>query len=179
MNQGYVYSKESVEEEELKELLEKLKYKKSEKKGITKENLEQEELGEEETYYFLRSPHDVSGIIRKLPDTFPTPEGQMFNANYELRWKKRKSGYDVLVLSVLSESDLDLQGFESIPGKWKTSDFKAYFYNRDNNQPNLPTRFPTQFPKGFTFKGLDNQEIRPEDISIGQRYFQDKEMRLI
>lgn len=153
-NQGYVYSKQTVKLEDLQKLLEQLK--------------------QEETYYFLRSPHAVSGICMKLPEEFPTAEGQMFNTNCELRWKKRKSGYDVLILSKsnLTVGDFKLEGFEKVSGNWETSDFKAYFYN---NKPESRTKFPTKFPKGFIFKGLNNEEIEPTAISIGQRYFQDKD----
>ncbi|GAB4302688.1 MAG: hypothetical protein Fur0025_43640 [Oscillatoriaceae cyanobacterium] len=37
-------------------------------------------------YYFLRWPHQVSGIISELEE-FPSPEGQMFTSKLELRWK--------------------------------------------------------------------------------------------
>lgn len=156
-SQGYVYSKGTVDLEELKKLL--------------------EELTGEKTYYFLRSPHEVSGICMTLPEDFPTAEGQMFNANCELRWKRRKSGYDVLVLS---KSELTLAGLKPIfkeykssePKEWIISDFDASFYN---NKPESRTKFPTKFPKGFTFKGLENEEIEATAISIGQRYFKDKD----
>lgn len=157
-NQGYVYSKRTVKLEELQKLL--------------------KELAGEETYYFLRSPHAVSGICMKLPEEFPTAEGQIFNTNYELRWKKRKSDYDVLILSKsnLERESFKLEGFEQVSGNWETSDFDAYFYN---NKPESRTKFPTKFPKGFTFKGLENEEIEPKAISIGQRYFKDKDTAIV
>ena len=171
VNQGYVYSKQIVKLEELQKLI---------------EELGSQERENQETYYFLRSPHKVSGICMKLPEEFPTAEGQMFNANCELRWKKRKSDYDVLVLS---RDELNLVGFQPIfkeyesseekeedkkpkPKKWIISDFDAYFYN---NEIKSRTKFPTKFPKGFTLKGLENQEIEPKAIEIGQRYFKDKD----
>ncbi|GGA44730.1 hypothetical protein [Okeania sp. KiyG1] len=51
------------------------------------------------SYYFLRWPHKVSGIVKNLPSEFPSSEGQMFNEKLELRWKKNHKGYQVLVLS--------------------------------------------------------------------------------
>ncbi|MGD1804657.1 hypothetical protein ACP6PL_04340 [Dapis sp. BLCC M126] len=53
----------------------------------------------ENSYYFLRLPHKVSGIVKKRPSEFPSIEGQMFNENLELRWKKNQKGYQVLVLT--------------------------------------------------------------------------------
>lgn len=140
MNQGYVYSKQSVAVEELKKLLEKLA------------------LGE--SYYFLRSPHLVSGITMTLND-FPTVEGQMFNTTCELRWKKRKSGYDVLILS--NSPKPDLKDFQ-LPNNWETSDFNAYLYENE-----------TKFPKEFVYKNLNNEKINPQQININQRYFKDAE----
>ena len=145
-NQGYVYSKRTVKLKELEKLL--------------------GELSGEKTYYFLRSPHMVSGICMEPPKQFPTTEGQMFNANCELRWKKCQSGYDVLILSKnnFTLGDFKLEGFEKVSGNWETSDFKAYLYENE-----------TQFPKKFVYKKLKNENIKPKDISIGQRYFQDKD----
>jgi hypothetical protein len=141
MNQGYVYSKQFVEVEELQQLL--------------------KELALGESYYFLRSPHTVSGITMTLPQDFPTVEGQMFNATCELRWKKQKSDYDVLILS--NSSKPDLKDFEQ-SDNWETSDFKAYFYENE-----------TKFPKDFVYKNLNNEKINPQQIDINQRYFKDAE----
>ena len=142
MNQGYVYSsKQSVGLEELKKLLEELK--------------------QQNNYYFLCSPNAVSGITMTLPEEFPTVEGQMFNADCELRWKKQKSGYDVLVLS--NSSKPDLKDFEQF-GNWAISDFKAYFYQNE-----------TKFPKEFIYLNSNNQKINPQQININQRYFRDKD----
>lgn len=142
MSQGYVYSsKQSVGLEELKKLLEELK--------------------QQNNYYFLRSPNAVSGITMKLPEEFPTVEGQMFNANCELRWKKQKSGYDVLILS--NSSKPDLPGFDKSTN-WETSDFKAYFYENE-----------TKFPKDFIYRNSNSEKINPEQININQRYFRDKD----
>ncbi|MBD2775423.1 hypothetical protein [Iningainema tapete] len=137
---GFVYSQKNASLDELKSLLEKLAI--------------------EPSYYFLRSAHAVSGICRKLPEEFATPEGQMFNADHELRWKKQKSGYDVLLLSI---KEVNLEGIKKdCSSNWEICDFNAYFYKNE-----------TKFPNGFTFKGLSDEDINPEDIHISQRYFKD------
>lgn len=51
------------------------------------------------SYYFLRWFHKVSGIQRALTNDFPSPEGQLFNAELELRWKRDDRNYEVLLLS--------------------------------------------------------------------------------
>ncbi|MBR8832949.1 MAG: hypothetical protein DSM106950_02610 [Stigonema ocellatum SAG 48.90 = DSM 106950] len=135
---GFVYSQNKVSLDALKSLLEKLAI--------------------EPSYYFLRSAHAVSGICMKLPHEFPTPEGQMFNGDRELRWKKQRSGYDVLLLSRV---EVNLEGMQPVPNNWEIWDFNAYFYNDE-----------TKFPNGFTFKGLNDEDIT---IPIGQRYFKDKD----
>jgi len=138
---GYVYSKQIVSQDELKMLFEK--------------------LSNQQSYYFMRSPHAVSGICMTLPEEFFTAEGQMFNADCELRWKKQKSGYDVLLLSRV---EVDVDGMQPVPNNWEICDFNAYFYKNE-----------TKFPNGFTFKGLNNEDIEPEKIHIGQRYFKNKD----
>jgi len=142
---GYVYSKQIVSQDELKMLLEKLSH--------------------QQSYYFMRSPHAVSGICMTLPEEFSTTEGQMFNANCELRWKKQKSGYDVLLLSGV---EVKLEGLQPVPSNWEICDFNAYFYKNE-----------TKFPKGFTFKGLNDEDIKTETIRIGQRYFKDKDTAIV
>lgn len=140
---GFVYSQKSVSLDDLKNLLDK--------------------LATEDSYYFLRSAHAVSGICRKLPQEFPTPEGQMFNADRELRWKKQKSGYEVLLLSRIA---VDLEGMQPVPtnretSNWEICDLNAYFYKNE-----------TKFPNGFTFKGQNDEDINLDEI-IAQRYFKD------
>ena len=99
--------------------------------------------------YFLRWTHAVSGIIRKLqnlPGKFPSPEGQMFNPDWELRWKRNKKGYEVLLLSTTRED-----GFTPIKNEWDTEIRQAHVYSRSE------TRFPRQFKIEFS--------------NIDQRYF--------
>jgi hypothetical protein len=142
MNTGFVYFRSRLSPDEVKKLL--------------------QELATEESYYFVRSPHAVSGICRKLPDEFSLGfEGQMFNSDRELRWKKQGSAYEALLLSRVAA---DLEGFEAIGEKWEWCDRAAYFH--DLNEP--------KFPKTFIYKGKNDQKIESNDISIGQRYFQDQ-----
>jgi hypothetical protein len=144
MNTGFVYVRSRLSPDEVKKLL--------------------EELATEESYYFVRSPHAVSGICMKLPDEFfPGFEGQMFNADRELRWKKQGSAYQALVLSRV---EADLEGFDPVDKdcEWQICDRTAYFHPLDE----------PKFPKTFVYKGEKNEKIFSNNISIGQRYFQEK-----
>lgn len=144
MNKGFVYVRSGLSRDEVKELLEK--------------------LATEESYYFVRSPHAVSGICMKLPEEFfPGFEGQMFNADRELRWKKQGSAYQALLLSRV---EADLEGFEPIDKdcEWQICDRTAYFHRLDE----------PKFPKTFVYKGENDEKIVSNNISIGQRYFQEK-----
>ena len=142
MNKGFVYVRSGLSRDEVKELLDK--------------------LATEESYYFVRSPHAVSGICMKLPEEFfPGFEGQMFNADRELRWKKQGSAYQALLLSRV---EADLEGFEPIGENWEWCDRAAYFHRLDE----------PKFPKTFVYKGEKNEKIVSNNISIGQRYFQEK-----
>ncbi|MBE9053073.1 hypothetical protein IQ243_22140 [Nostocales cyanobacterium LEGE 11386] len=110
------------------------------------------------TYYFLRWTHKVSGIVADLPPEFPSPEGQMFNKELEIRWKQNHNGYQVLLLS---QNQLTITSdFISIGKTWKTCDRPAYLYDFDK----------TQFPKGFSY---------PHKLNLGQRYFQDADTSTI
>lgn len=144
MNRGFVYVRSRLSPDEVKKLL--------------------EELATEESYYFVRLPHAVSGICMKLPEEFfPGFEGQMFNADRELRWKKQGSAYETLLLSRV---ETDLEGFEPIDKdcEWQICDRTAYFHPLDE----------PKFPKTFIYKGKNDEKIESNDISIGQRYFQDQ-----
>ncbi|YAF96638.1 MAG: hypothetical protein AB3A66_02865 [Nodularia sp. CChRGM 3473] len=110
------------------------------------------------SYYFLRWTHKVSGIVADLPLEFPSPEGQMFNKELEIRWKQNNSGYQVLLLS--QNQPKTTPDFTSIGKTWKTCDRPAYLYDFDK----------TQFPKGFSY---------PHKLNLGQRYFQDADTSTI
>ena len=144
MNKGFVYVRSGLSRDEVKELLDK--------------------LATEKSYYFVRSPHAVSGICMKLPEEFfPGFEGQMFNADRELRWKKQGSAYQALLLSRV---EADLEGFEPIDKdcEWQICDRAAYFHALDE----------PKFPNTFVYKGEKSEKIVSHNISIGQRYFQEK-----
>lgn len=143
MNKGFVYVRSRLSEDDVKKLL--------------------ENLATEESYYFVRSPHAVSGICMNLPPEFPGFEGQMFNADRELRWKKQGSAYQALLLSRV---EADLEGFEPVDKdcEWQICDRTAYFHPLDE----------PKFPKTFVYKGEKNENIVSNNISIGQRYFQEK-----
>lgn len=142
MNTGFVYVRSRLSPDEVKKLL--------------------KQLETEENYYFVRSPHAVSGICMKLPDEFSLGfEGQMFNSDRELRWKKQGSAYEALLLSRVAA---DLEGFEAIGENWEWCDRAAYFHSLDE----------PKFPKSFIYKGENDERIASENISIAQRYFQDK-----
>jgi hypothetical protein len=136
MTQGYVYYRQFVKAEDINKIIDAVK---------ARFNLA-------ENYYFLRYSHTVSGICLELPKERGEIEGQIFNANCELRWKKSKAGYEALILS---KKEVTLDGFEKLSGKWKIVDHKAYWHDIKE----------TKFPKGFIFP---NQKI-----DIHQRYFQD------
>jgi hypothetical protein len=113
------------------------------------------------SYYFLRWKHQVSGILDYLPPEFPSPEGQMFNADLELRWKQNSRGYQVLLLS-RNQPHTESQ-FTPIKKDWLICDRNAYLYDVDE----------TKFPQGFTYKNSHQKDIDPKKLSLGQRYFQE------
>ena len=132
-----------------------------------------EQLATAPSYYFLRWSHQVSGIVDKLPDDFSSPEGQMFNCDRELRWKRQNDGYSVLVLSNTGE----VPGFKSIiddpeyamesdnKSYWKTEQRPAYGYHTNE----------TRFPRSLTYpESLDvrnNQPSQKNMPKLAQRYF--------
>jgi hypothetical protein len=161
--------------------------------GVTEKALEVSELLDlikklkyEGSYYFLRWTHKVSGIKDHPPtkDDFESPmtEGQMFNHQFELRWKqKTKGSYEVLLLSIAGKHEY------FIPVKGNNEEKEASW----RIEPNNPEKFPsyaypaygyrpdeTRFPKGFDYSetldirlGKDNKK-QPK---LAQRYFIDTE----
>jgi len=104
----------------------------------------------ESSYYFLRWHHKISGIVTQIAE-FPSPEGQMFNSQIELRWKQQGSGYEVLLLSRVEPSPA--LGFEAIGSSWEIIDRDAQLYEKTE----------TRFPQGFDY----------DNFKIAQRYFMD------
>mgnify|MGYP006282780669 CR=1 FL=1 len=108
----------------------------------------------EKSCFFLRWPHKVSGFCHTLPPDFPSPEGQLFDSQKELRWKQQgKEGYRVLLLSVSGPQP----EFEAVGGTWAYQDQDAHLY------PTNETRFP---------RGSDDL-VNGKKINVNQRYFSD------
>ncbi len=98
--------------------------------------------------YFLRWAHCVSGIEREFPKEFPSPEGQMFDHDREIRWKQKGDHFSVLMLSIDEET-----GFTAINKTWATKSYQAKIYPRTE----------TRFPNG----------IQDQGVNIAQRCFVD------
>lgn len=108
-------------------------------------------LQSEKSCFFLRWPHKVSGFCKTLPEGFPSPEGQVFDSQKELRWKQQGTSYSVLLLSASETYD----EFEPVGKAWNVHVQDAHIY------PGTETRFP---------KGINDQRI-----NISQRYFVDSQ----
>ena len=115
----------------------------------------------EEYFFFLRSLHQVSGIIppSELPDQL-SPEGQMFSAQAELRWKKSAQGYDVLWLG--QKPPANETAFTPINRPWEIEDHTAMLHDRKT--PQFPNLF--RYPKGLKQR-------------VGQRYFRDTSTSIV
>lgn len=128
------------------------------------------DLKQDSNYYFLRSPHQVSGIKPDLPeDINSAKEGQIFNSQWELRWKRKGAKYELLLLSTVAPKP-DWK-FEPI-GKnrkdidWKTEDRNALLYEANEKISDREIRSKeTRFPQGFSHNLTQ----------IGQRYFLDSQ----
>ncbi|WP_413167620.1 hypothetical protein ACL6C3_13175 [Capilliphycus salinus ALCB114379] len=107
------------------------------------------------SYYFLRWVDKVSGIkeLRSNFEQNPSPEGQMFNSKLELRWKRKGSGFEVLLLTE-GDSLLEFKPLEK-DCEWETEVRKACLYQQTE------TRFPNRFHY-------------PDNLKIAQRYFKNK-----
>ena len=110
-------------------------------------------------FFFLRWRHEVSGIITDLPKHL-SPEGQVFNACTELRWKLGRQGYELLWLG---QKKPEAAGkFVAIDRTWEAEDHPALLFDRKT--PQYPNRF--RYPKG-----LEKQ--------IRQRYFRDAHTSIV
>ncbi len=107
-------------------------------------------------------PNPVKDSTPKQPDeTFPSPQGQLFNSILEVRWKQKQRKYEVLLLSSQDEAPIfkpqDKQdNFRPIKGNWEILEQNALLHSPKE------TRFP---------KSLNSEEIK----NIAQRYFRDKD----
>lgn len=122
------------------------------------------EIKQKQDYYFLRSPHKVSGIESELTEEINSAtEGQVFNSQWELRWKKNRSSYNLLLLSQ-ENTDICSQ-FKPISFEWETEDRKALLYEANDTRDREIRSKETRFPQGFT-------HTQPK---IAQRYFLDSQ----
>ncbi|MDK2408968.1 hypothetical protein QHH11_10090 [Aphanizomenon sp. PH219] len=136
-----------------------------------------DKLKTENTYYFLRWTNKVSGIIEKLPDKFPMLEGQMFNHQFELRWKhKRQNTYEVLLLTI----DDNHHGFTKLAETWEIEPndekkFPSYAYPAHGYRPE-ETRFPQKFiyADSLDIRLITEESNKPNKPKLAQRYFLDK-----
>ncbi|MBD2298841.1 hypothetical protein [Nostoc sp. FACHB-190] len=142
------------------------------------------------SYYFLRWAHRVGGFWRlgtedaeytsleadvrdllrnasgdrlqqNLNETFPSPQGQLFNSILEIRWQQKQGKYEVLILSSQDKAEIlqpqdEENNFRLIKaGHWEIIEQNVLLHS--------PTE--TRFPK----------DLNSEDIkNIAQRYFRDK-----
>ena len=110
--------------------------------------------------YFLRWPHQVSGFVVSLPEEGISPEGQLFDCDRELRWRQSEQGYSVLLLSNIDTPDpketFDYQkhSFQAIGNCWDTQTWNAQVY------PETETRLPAP--------------ISTNGVDIKQRHFIDQ-----
>jgi hypothetical protein len=98
---------------------------------------------------YLGWAHKVSGMLNHL-DGFPSPEGQMFDRDREIRWKQQGDRFNVLMLSTQVEVE-----FTAIDKTWIAKDYRA----------NLYPRTETRFPRG----------IQDQGVNVGQRCFIDNQ----
>ncbi|QLE54777.1 hypothetical protein [Nostoc sp. TCL26-01] len=138
------------------------------------------QLTSKNSYYFWRCTHQVSGIVEEPPtkDDFPSMlEGQMFNYECELRWKKKsKDTYAALLLTIadnhhhfkaISEDNKVSWRIEpSNNTKFPSYAYPAYGYRADE------TRFPKKliYPPNLNIRLKDENKKNPK---LAQRYFID------
>jgi hypothetical protein len=106
-------------------------------------------------WYFACWPHDVSGMTEAIDDVLPSPEGQMFSKEFEMRWKQNiHQGFEVLLLH--RKQSVKEWEFTPVGGNWEISDpLDAHFYDPRE----------TRFPHEFKLAGKTNFQ---------QIYFRDK-----
>ncbi len=110
-------------------------------------------------YYFLRWVHQVRWVTEPLPADFPSPEGEMITPEFEIRWKKARQGYDVLLLAIGEPSQMPT-AFEPLPSlSWVTSEPLAVHLLGQGTEQDV------RFPQNLTY---------PANLNLQQRYFQDQ-----
>nr|WP_322657133.1 hypothetical protein [Dendronalium sp. ChiSLP03b]MDZ8203460.1 hypothetical protein [Dendronalium sp. ChiSLP03b] len=108
-------------------------------------------------------PNPVKNSTHKQPDeTFPSPQGQLFNSILEVRWQQKQGKYEVLILSSQDKALIfriqdEQHSFREIKeGNWEIIEQNVLLHSPKE------TRFP---------KGLNSEDIK----NIAQRYFRDKD----
>lgn len=107
----------------------------------------------DQAWRFLRWPDRVELLEPTEVIDYSCREGQVFNQDCELRWKRQGEHYSVLLLSV-AENPGDEETLTGVGDGWIAEDRDANFYP--------PTE--TRFPRGLTYS---------DALDIGQRYFID------
>jgi hypothetical protein len=105
--------------------------------------------------YFARWVHKVSGMVTAIDDVLPSPEGQMFGSNFEVRWKQiSQERYEVLLLHC--EKSVIVWQFTPVGNGWHVPEtpLGSHFYDAEE----------TRFPQSFKLA---------KKIKLRQRYFQD------
>lgn len=135
----------------------------------TKEHLELTQLQElikslfpEPAYFCERKPDKIEPFKLGFLQDF-APEGQIFNQQRELRWKKTKKGFNVLLLSL---DEPQTQTLKKLENNWKTEDQNVHIYGLNE----------TRFPRGVHALSA---EIDNNNFPLGQRYFQDADTSTI
>ncbi len=103
---------------------------------------------DDSAFYFLRWSNRVSGIVSQLPEDFEGAEGQMFNPQLELRWKREGEGYSVLLLS--QGKSVDSEGFVALSGNWQVEVHGALMHDQRN----------PQYPNQFKYQGTKPSALR-------------------
>ncbi|MCU0527836.1 MAG: hypothetical protein MUF72_23830 [Elainella sp. Prado103] len=113
-------------------------------------------------YYFLRWLHRVSGFINRLPETFPSPEGEMLTPDFEMRWRQTSTGYDLLLLA--HQAPEWEHGFQPLQQDWIVSEpLKVHPLPKADKQD-------TRFPNAIDY---------PSGLKLQQRYFQNKQTETV
>lgn len=120
--------------------------------------------------YFLRWAHRVSGWVNQLPETFPSPQGQMITATLELRWRRQRLGYDVLLLSTQAMDQAS--GFQPLSGLASEKDGFATAWETCLRPVLAHPRRGPQYPKAFTYSGLEASQL-------SQRYFRNAQTGIV
>ncbi|MEJ1933899.1 hypothetical protein WDZ92_27190, partial [Nostoc sp. NIES-2111] len=99
----------------------------------------------------------VNNSTPKQPETFPSPQGNLFNSILEVRWQYKQGKYEVLLLSSQDKAPIfqlqDQQySFRPIKGNWEILEQSVLLHSPQE------TRFP---------KSLNSEDIK----NIAQRYF--------